>query len=128
MRVHPDQLERQKIYRPQLVGKNIWRNAYRISTNSSDISRAMEVVVLKFFLHVSREEQRQRILERLEKPAKRWKLSKNDIDERKLWNEYMKAYKNTIRDTSRKPAPWYMVTADNKWITRLVVTHAIIET
>jgi polyphosphate kinase 2 (PPK2 family) len=86
------------------------------------------VAVLKFFLHVSREEQRQRLLERLEEPAKRWKFSKNDIAERKLWDKYMEAYEDTLRGTSREAAPWYVVPADRKWFARLVVARAMTET
>jgi PPK2 family polyphosphate:nucleotide phosphotransferase len=127
VRVHPELLERQKIP-PQLVGKNIWKERFQDIRKFERHLARNGVVVLKFFLHVSREEQRQRLLERLEEPAKRWKFSKNDIAERKLWDEYMKAYEDTLRGTSREPAPWYMVPADCKWFARLVVARAMIET
>ena len=83
---------------------------------------------MKFFLHVSKEEQRQRLLDRLEEPAKRWKFSVGDIAERKLWDKYMAAYEDMIRATSRPAAPWYVVPADHKWFARLVVARAIIDT
>ena len=127
VRVQPELLERQKIP-PQLVGKNIWKERFQDIRKFERHLARNGVVVLKFFLHVSREEQRQRLLERLEEPAKRWKFSKNDIAERKLWDEYMKAYEDTLRGTSREPAPWYMVPADRKWFARLVVARAMIET
>ena len=127
VRVHPELLERQKIP-PQLVGKNIWKERFQDIRKFERHLARNGVAVLKFFLHVSREEQRQRLLERLEEPAKRWKFSKNDIAERKLWDEYMKAYEDTLRGTSREPAPWYVVPADRKWFARLVVARAMIET
>ena len=83
--------------------------------------------MLKFFLHVSKEEQRRRFLDRLEEPAKRWKFSMNDVNERKRWDDYMAAYEDMIRATSRPDAPWYVVPADHKWFARLVVAAAVIE-
>ena len=83
--------------------------------------------MLKFFLHLSKEEQRRRFLDRLEEPAKRWKFSMNDVHERKRWDDYMAAYEDMIRATSRPGAPWYVVPADHKWFTRLVVAAAVIE-
>jgi polyphosphate kinase 2 (PPK2 family) len=82
--------------------------------------------MLKFFLNVSVAEQRKRFLDRLDEPDKRWKLSMGDIAERKLWPHYMKAYEEAIRETSRDDAPWYVVPADNKWFTRLVVAAALV--
>jgi polyphosphate kinase 2 (PPK2 family) len=82
--------------------------------------------VLKFFLHVSKEEQRQRFLARIDDPGKNWKFSLNDAREREHWDEYMDAYEDTIRHTASKYAPWYVVPADNKWFTRLVVASAIV--
>jgi len=84
-------------------------------------------VVLKFFLNVSQEEQRKRFLERLDEPDKRWKFSMGDVEERKLWPKYMAAYEEAIRETSRKDAPWYVVPADNKWFTRMVVAAALVD-
>jgi PPK2 family polyphosphate:nucleotide phosphotransferase len=126
VRVHPELLERQKLP-PQLVGKNIWKERFQdIRKFERHLARS-GVAVLKFFLHVSREEQRQRLLERLEQPAKRWKFSMTDIAERKLWDKYMAAYEETIRATSRPQAPWHVVPADHKWFGRLVVAGAIVD-
>ena len=126
VRVHPELLERQKLP-PQLVGKNIWKERFQdIRKFERHLARS-GVVVLKFFLHVSKEEQRQRLLERLEQPAKRWKFSMTDIAERKLWDKYMDAYDDMIRATSREEAPWYVVPADHKWFARLVVAAAMID-
>ena len=83
---------------------------------------------MKFFLHVSKKEQQQRFLARIEDPAKNWKFSVNDVNEREHWDEYMHAYDETIRNTASKYAPWYVVPADHKWFTRLVVAAAIVET
>ena len=86
------------------------------------------IKVVKFFLHVSREEQRRRFLDRLEEPAKRWKFSMADVAERKLWDRYMDAYEDMIRHTSTADAPWYVIPADNKWFARLMVSAALIDT
>jgi polyphosphate kinase 2 (PPK2 family) len=86
------------------------------------------VVIRKFFLHVSKQEQKQRFLERLEQPEKNWKFSLNDIKERAFWDDYMRAYESMVRHTASKRAPWYVVPADNKWFTRLVVAAAVIDT
>ena len=83
--------------------------------------------MLKFFLHISKEEQRKRFLARLEEPAKRWKFEMGDVAERKLWNKYMHAYEEAIRATSREEGRWYVVPADNKWFARLVIAEAIVE-
>jgi len=127
VRVHPKLLERQKLP-PRLVGKNIWKERFQdIRKFERHLARS-GVAVLKFFLHVSREEQRQRLLERLEQPAKRWKFSMTDIAERKLWDNYMAAYEDMLRGTSREFAPWYVVPADRKWFARLTVARALTET
>ena len=83
--------------------------------------------MLKFFLHVSKEEQRKRFLDRIEEPAKRWKFSKADVTERKLWTKYMAAYEDMIRETSRPEAPWFVVPADHKWFTRMVVAGVLMQ-
>ncbi len=126
VRVHPEMLARQKLP-VQLIGNDIWKDRFH------DI-RAFErhlansgVVVLKFFLHISKEEQRQRLLARIDVPAKRWKFSMGDIAERKLWDKYMAAYEDMIRATSRPQAPWHVVPADHKWFGRLVVAGAIVD-
>jgi PPK2 family polyphosphate:nucleotide phosphotransferase len=127
VRVHPDILARQRLPKPCL-GKDVWKHRFK------DI-RAFErhlvrngTVVLKFFLHLSKEEQRKRLLARLDEPAKRWKFSMGDIAERKLWNRYAAAYQDAIRATSRPDAPWYVVPADHKWFARLLVSRAVIAT
>jgi PPK2 family polyphosphate:nucleotide phosphotransferase len=125
-RVHPELLERQKLPRT-LIGKDIWQERFQdIRAFERHLARN-GTLVLKFFLHVSKEEQRRRFLERLEEPAKRWKFSMSDVTERKRWDDYMAAYEDTIRATSRPTAPWYVVPADHKWFTRLVVAAAVIE-
>ena len=127
VRVHPELLERQKLP-PRLVGKNIWKERFQdIRKFERHLARS-GVAVLKFFLHVSREEQRRRLLERLEQPAKRWKFSMTDIAERKLWDKYMAAYEDMLRGTSREFAPWYVVPANRKWFARLTVARALTET
>jgi PPK2 family polyphosphate:nucleotide phosphotransferase len=126
VRVHQELLERQRIPKV-LVGKDIWKQRFKsIRAFERHIARN-GTVVLKFFLHVSKEEQRRRFLDRLEQPAKRWKFSMGDVAERKLWNKYMAAYDDMIRATSRPCAPWYVVPADHKPFARLVVAKAMIE-
>jgi PPK2 family polyphosphate:nucleotide phosphotransferase len=126
VRVHPELLERQKI--PEtLIGKQIWKERFQdIRAFERHLARS-GVLVLKFFLNVSKEEQRRRFLERLDEPAKRWKFSMGDIAERRHWGDYMAAYEDMVRATSRPPAPWYVVPADHKWFARLVVASAVIE-
>jgi PPK2 family polyphosphate:nucleotide phosphotransferase len=126
VRVHPELLERQKI--PEtLIGKQIWKERYQdIRAFERHLARS-GVLVLKFFLNVSKEEQRRRFLERLDEPAKRWKFSMADVAERRRWGDYMAAYEDMVRATSRPSAPWYVVPADHKWFARLVVASAVIE-
>jgi PPK2 family polyphosphate:nucleotide phosphotransferase len=126
VRVHPELLGRQKVPRT-LIGKQIWQERFQdIRAFERHLARN-GVLVLKFFLHVSKEEQRRRFLGRLDEPAKRWKFSMNDINERKRWNDYMAAYEDMIRATSTPSAPWYVVPADHKWFARLVVAAAVVE-
>lgn len=124
VRVHPELLEHQRLPK-QTIGKNIWQQRFEdICTFERHLARN-GTLILKFFLNVSREEQRKRFLDRIDEPAKRWKFSMGDVAERKLWPKYMNAYEDMIRQTSRSEAPWYVVPADNKWFTRLVVAGAI---
>jgi PPK2 family polyphosphate:nucleotide phosphotransferase len=126
VRVHPGILAGQKLP-PRLVGKKIWKERYE---SISDMERHLArngTVVLKFFLNVSRKEQKRRFLERLEMPDKNWKFSQADAKERQLWKAYMAGYEDAIRATAKPWAPWYVVPADNKWFTRLVVAGAIID-
>jgi len=126
VRVHPDLLERQKLP-SSLMGKDIWEHRFKgIRGFERHLARS-GTIVLKFFLHISREEQRQRLLARLEDPAKRWKFSAGDIAERKLWDKYMAAYEDAIRATSRDFAPWHIVPADSKPFARLVVARTIVD-
>lgn len=125
VRVHPEFLAKQKLP-PSLVTKNIWKERFEDIRDFEQYLARNGVVVVKFFLHVSKKEQKKRFLERLEKPEKNWKFSANDAKEREFWNDYMNAYEDTIQNTASKHAPWYVVPADNKWFTRVVVAAAVI--
>jgi PPK2 family polyphosphate:nucleotide phosphotransferase len=126
VRVHPELLERQKLP-PRLKGERIWAERLEdIAAYERYLSR-QGIVVLKFFLHVSKEEQRRRFLARIEEPEKNWKFSASDVAERAYWDRYMAAYEDAIRRTAAKHAPWFVVPADVKWFTRLIVVAAIIE-
>ena len=127
VRVHPELLGHQKLP-PKLVGKDVWDGRFQdIRTFERYLARN-GVVVRKFFLHVSKKEQKRRFLERLENPEKHWKFSANDARERNFWKDYMRAYEDTIRETATDEAPWYVVPADNKWFTRVMVAAAVIDT
>jgi PPK2 family polyphosphate:nucleotide phosphotransferase len=126
VKVHRALLARQKIP-PALVTKDIWRERYQDISNFESYLTRNGVVVLKFFLHVSRDEQKRRFMERLDNPSKNWKFSAADVTERGHWNEYQEAYEDAIRHTASKDAPWYVVPADNKWFTRLVVAAAVVD-
>ena len=126
-RVHPDILARQRIP-PKLVGKNIWRERFEdISAFERYLSR-QGTVILKFFLNVSREEQRERFLDRLDQPAKNWKFSMNDISERAFWPRYQAVYQDIVRHTSSPQAPWFVVPSDHKWFARVVIGSTIVAT
>lgn len=125
VRVHPEILAKQRIP-PKLVTKNIWRERFEdISAFEKYLARN-GTVVLKFFLNVSKEEQRRRFLDRLEEPGKNWKFSMGDIAERELWAKYQAAYQDMIRHTASLDAPWYVVPADHKWFARVVIGSAIV--
>ncbi|MDL2718188.1 MAG: polyphosphate kinase 2 family protein [Acidobacteriota bacterium] len=126
VKVHPEFLGSAKIP-PRLIGKDIWENRYRDIRSYERYLANNGVIVRKFFLHVSRAEQKRRFLERIENPDKNWKFSASDAKERAHWKEYMKAYEEMIRETSTEDSPWYVVPADNKWFTRVVVVAAVIE-
>ncbi len=125
VRVHPEILEKQKIPR-ELVTKNIWRERFEDIAAFEKYLARNGTLILKFFLNVSKEEQRQRFLDRLEEPAKNWKFSLADVSERKLWDKYQAAYQDILRYTSAKHAPWYVVPADHKWFARVVISSAIV--
>ncbi len=127
VRVHANLLVRQNLPLP-LVTENIWRERFEdIGAFERHLARS-GTVILKFFLNVSREEQKRRFLERIDTPAKNWKFSHGDVADRRLWSDYMTAYEDMIRHTSAPDAAWYVVPADNKWFTRLVVAGALVET
>jgi PPK2 family polyphosphate:nucleotide phosphotransferase len=126
VRVHPEFMAKQKLP-PELVGKNIWQERFEDIRNFEQYLARNGVVVQKIFLHVSKKEQKQRFLDRIEDPLKNWKFSSNDANERDYWDDYMAAYEEMIQETATKHAPWYVVPADNKWFTRVVVASAVIE-
>ena len=126
VRVHEAILKGQKMPLP-LVGKRIWEERLADIAHFEDYLTRQGFIILKFFLHVSREEQKKRFLKRLDTPEKNWKFSASDIHERKFWDDYMRAYEEAIRATASAHAPWFVVPADNKWFTRLVVAAAIVE-
>lgn len=126
-RVHPEVLKAQSLP-PALVSRHTWRERFRHIRNYEDYLVRNGILVVKFHLRISKEEQRRRFLARIEEPAKRWKFSMDDVAERKYWNRYMNAYEHMIRHTATPQAPWYVVPADNKWFARLVVAAALVHT
>jgi PPK2 family polyphosphate:nucleotide phosphotransferase len=124
-RVHPDILAHQRLP-SALMSKGIWEERFKSIREFERHLARNGTLVLKFFLHISKEEQRRRFLARLEEPAKRWKFQMEDVAERKLWDKYMHAYEAAIRATSREDALWYVVPADNKWFARLVIAEAMV--
>ncbi|HEY5029876.1 MAG TPA: polyphosphate kinase 2 family protein [Candidatus Angelobacter sp.] len=127
VRVHQEYLEKQHLP-PQLVTKKIWKERFEDIRNFEQHLIRNGILVRKFFLHVSKEEQKRRFLARLEEPEKNWKFSEADVHERKYWDDYMNAYEEMIRHTSTPEAPWYVVPADHKWFTHIAVSSAIIQT
>jgi PPK2 family polyphosphate:nucleotide phosphotransferase len=126
VRVHEDVLAHEGLP-PELITKDIWKERYEdINAFERHLARN-GTMPLKFFLNVSRKEQKKRLLDRIDDPAKQWKFNAGDIGERKLWDQYMTAYEDMIKATATDHAPWYVVPADHKWVTRLVVASAIIE-
>ncbi len=126
VRVRQELLKAQKMP-PKLVGKGIWDERLAEIARFEDYLTRQGVVILKFYLNLSHKEQKKRFLERLDKPEKNWKFSAADVRERRYWDDYMRAYEEAIRATATKDAPWYVVPADNKWFSRLVVAAAIVE-
>jgi len=127
VRVHPEFLVQQKLP-PGLVTRHLWKSRFEDIRNFEQYLTRNGVVVRKFFLHVSKKEQKRRFLERIDTPEKNWKFSVADAKERGFWDEYMAAYEDMIRHTASQAAPWYVVPADNKWFTRVVVAAAVVET
>ena len=126
LRVHPELLKNERIPE-QLIEKNIWQERFEDIRNSEQYLTRNGIVIRKFFLNLSKKEQKRRFLERLDNPEKNWKFSAADVRERECWDDYMNAYEEMIAATSKKHAPWYVVPADNKWYTRLVVAAAIVD-
>jgi PPK2 family polyphosphate:nucleotide phosphotransferase len=126
VRVHKHILERQKLP-PKFISKRIWDERLFDIAHFEDYLTRQGTIILKFFLHLSLKEQKKRFMVRLDKPDKHWKFSPCDVQERKFWDDYMHAFEEAIRATASKRAPWYVVPADNKWFTRLVVAAAIVE-
>jgi PPK2 family polyphosphate:nucleotide phosphotransferase len=125
VRVHPEILETRQKLPPRLVTKRVWDERLEDIAAFERYLARQGIVVLKFFLHVSQEEQRRRFLSRIEEPEKNWKFSVGDVMERRRWDEYQDAYEKAIRATAAPHAPWYVVPADNKWFTRLAVSAAL---
>ena len=126
VRVHPELLERQKI--PPVARENIWKRRYDQINNMEKYLSENGVVILKFFLNVSREEQKKRFLERIDRPEKNWKFSTADAKERAFWDDYQNAYEDCLNRTSTEWAPWFVIPADNKWFTRLTVSEIVVRT
>ena len=124
VRVHPEYLNAEKVPK-ECQGKSFWQERFDDITNFERYLTNNGIAICKFFLNVSKKEQKKRFLERLDKPEKNWKFSAADVHERQHWDDYMNAYEDMIRHTSHKYAPWYVVPADNKWFTRLVVSAAV---
>jgi PPK2 family polyphosphate:nucleotide phosphotransferase len=124
VRVHPEFLDAQRLPKNN---NNIWKKRYQDICNIEKYMSHNGILVLKFFLHVSKKEQKKRFLERLDKPEKNWKFSHADVKERQHWDEYMEAYEDMIRNTASENAPWFVVPANNKWFTRTVVAAAVID-
>jgi PPK2 family polyphosphate:nucleotide phosphotransferase len=124
VRVHPEYLEAQHLP-PQALTKNIWNQRFEDINALERYLTRNGILILKFFLHISKEEQRRRFLSRLTQPDKNWKFSTADVRERAFWDDYMAAYEETIRHTATKHAPWFVIPADNKWFTRLMVAETM---
>jgi PPK2 family polyphosphate:nucleotide phosphotransferase len=127
VRVHPELLKNEKLA-DSLVTKDIWEDRFQDINAFERYLARNGIVIRKFFLHLSKKEQKRRFLARLDEPQKNWKFSTADIRERQCWDDYQDAYQDMIRNTASKRAPWYVVPADNKWFTRVVVAAAIVET
>ncbi len=127
VRVHPELLHKEKIP-PALATKDIWKKRYKDINAFERYLLRNGIVTLKFYLNISKEEQKKRFLRRLEEPEKNWKFSPTDVVERQFWDDYMQAYEQMIQNTSTEHAPWFVVPADHKWVTRIVVAKVIVET
>jgi PPK2 family polyphosphate:nucleotide phosphotransferase len=126
VRIHPELLEKQKLP-SELVTKNIWKERFQDIRKFERYLTRNGIVVRKFFLHLSKKEQKKRFLKRIDEPEKKWKFSVNDVHERQHWDDYMQAYEDMIGHTATEEAPWYIVPADNKWFTHLIVAAALVD-
>jgi len=129
-KVHPEYVLSERLPKydsVEKIDKDFWKNRYESIRNFERHLTDNGVVILKFFLHVSKDEQKKRFLDRIEDPAKNWKFSSGDIKERALWDKYMQAYEEALNETSTDEAPWYVIPADKKWYTRLAVSQIIAE-
>jgi PPK2 family polyphosphate:nucleotide phosphotransferase len=127
VRVHPDILDKQKLSEKLRDEKHFWRDRYRSIVNLEEHLNGNGTRVIKFFLHLSKEEQRRRFLSRIDEPNKNWKFSLSDIKEREYWNDYREAYEKCLSETSTENAPWYIVPADNKENSRLIISRIILD-
>jgi PPK2 family polyphosphate:nucleotide phosphotransferase len=127
VRVHEGILQAQHLPEDIKSDKNIWKQRFKQIRNYEDYLAENGTHIIKFFLHVSKEEQKKRFLARIDTPDKNWKFSSSDVKERAFWDDYMKAYKEAIENTSTDKAPWYIIPADKKWFTRLAVSEVIVE-
>jgi PPK2 family polyphosphate:nucleotide phosphotransferase len=126
VRVHPEFLEKQRLP-PVVVNKRLWDERYQdINAFERHLARS-GTLVLKFFLHVSKQEQRRRLLARLDEPAKNWKFQAADLDERRRWDDYMDAYEDALSATSTRHAPWFIIPADHKWFTRVAIAEVVVD-
>ncbi len=125
VKVHPEYLGKQQLHK-SLIGKDVWKNRYESIVDFEKHLSRNGTIVRKFFLNVSKEEQKERFLKRLDDPERNWKFSDADVAERQHWDAYQSAYQDMIRETSTKESPWYVVPADHKWFSRVVVASAII--
>jgi PPK2 family polyphosphate:nucleotide phosphotransferase len=126
VRVHPEILKKERVPE-ELITKNIWQDRFEDIRNFERYLARNGTLVRKFFLNISKKEQKKRFLERLNEPEKNWKFSAADVTERQCWDDYMNAFEEMVAATSSKHAPWYVVPADNKWYTRLIVAAAIVD-
>jgi len=125
-RIHPERLEDQQLPTHIRTAKNLWQQRFTQINNFEQYLSENGVHVMKFFLHLSKEKQRERLLERLDAPEKKWKFSLNDVEERGRWDEYQKAFEDALTQTSTKFAPWYIVPADHRWFSSLVVAELVV--
>jgi PPK2 family polyphosphate:nucleotide phosphotransferase len=126
VRIHPQVLANEKLPAP-LVTKHIWQERFEDINNFERYLTRNGIAVVKFFLHLSKKEQKHRFMERLDTPDKNWKFSSADVNEREFWDAYQDAFEDMIRHTASENAPWYVVPADNKWFSRLVVSQAVVD-